>query len=987
MGIEVSIGLRFGAKTSMTTNTHPAFELLREQSIPSLKLHYQEYRHRVTGAQHIHLAADNKENVFLVALRTVPDDSTGVAHILEHTALCGSEKYPVRDPFFMMIRRSLNTFMNAFTSSDWTAYPFASQNKKDFNNLLSVYLDSVFFARLDPLDFAQEGHRLEYSDATDTTSELTFKGVVYNEMKGAMSSINSTLWQTMSKHLYPTNTYHYNSGGEPADIPDLTYQQFKDFYKVHYHPSNAIFLTFGDIPAIEHQTQFEDSALSRFEKLDCHIAVENEQRYSSPQYVEEDYAFNEEGSTDNQTHIIVSWLLGESTDLEATMQARLLSSVLLDNSGSPLQQALETTDLGTSPSPMCGLEDSQKELCFACGIEGSNPEHAEAVEALILDVLESVAKNGLPEDQVAASLHQIELSQRELSGGGYPYGLQLILTSLTSATHRGNPLDLLNLDPVLEKLQHQIKDPDFIKSLARELLLDNQHRVRLVMKPDTELSHAKEQLEKDRLASIQASLSEAEKQHIVDSALALKKRQEMEEDLEILPKVGIEDVPSDIIYPEKHQVKKTPLPLTSYSAGTNGLVYQQIIMPMPSMTDQQMDLLPLYSTCVTEMGVGKRNYLDTQLWHSSVVGAYSASVSVRSDKASLDKLYGNISFSAKGLSSNQSAMTDLMQESLQQARFDELPRLRELIAQIRSHRESSVVSNGHIMAMTAAASGLSANANLSQRWGGLTGLSLLKTLDNGLDSDEGLSILATQLETIHQLVLKQPRQYLLVAEKERLNAFSGQMETSFAGSPIGASGDNLISYQPKLTAVNHCWTANTQVSFCAKAYPTVPAAHPDAAALTILGGVLRNGFLHRVVREQGGAYGGGASQDNQSGTFRFYSYRDPRIAGTLADFDESIEWLLKEPISFDKVEESILGVVGSLDKPGSPFGEAMQAFHSELNGRNKASAMAFRQRILAVTSHDLKRVAEQYLRQDLAQTAVITNVDLAAKTGLEIMAV
>ena len=546
----------------MTNLTNSAFELLREQDIPSLKLQYQEYRHRKTGAQHIHLAADNKENVFLVALRTVPMDSTGVAHILEHTALCGSEKYPVRDPFFMMIRRSLNTFMNAFTSSDWTAYPFASQNKKDFNNLLDVYLDSVFFARLDPLDFAQEGHRLEFADANDLTSELTFKGVVYNEMKGAMSSINSTLWQTMSKYLYPTSTYHYNSGGEPADIPDLTYDQFKAFYKTHYHPSNAIFVTFGDIPAAEHQQHFEEQALSRFDKLDCHIAVNNEQRYTEPQYFEETYPYDEDeqGSTENNTHIVLSWLLGDSTDLEATMQARLLASVLLDNSGSPLQKALETTDLGTSPSPMCGLEDSQKELCFACGIEGSNPDSADEVEKLILDVLKDVADNGLPHEQVAASLHQLELSQRELSGGGYPYGLHLILTSLTSATHRGDPVALLNLDPVLDKLQQQINDPDFIKGLARDLLLNNQHRTRLVLKPDTELGHVKEQAEKDRLAAIKASLSDIEKQAIIDKAAALKERQEMEEDLEILPKVGIEDVPAEVAYAEKHSVIKPQSP-------------------------------------------------------------------------------------------------------------------------------------------------------------------------------------------------------------------------------------------------------------------------------------------------------------------------------------------------------------------------------------------------------------------------------------------
>ena len=970
----------------MTNSTNPAFELLRKQEIPSLKLCYEEYRHRVTGAQHIHLSANNSENVFLVALRTVPMDSTGVAHILEHTALCGSEKYPVRDPFFMMIRRSLNTFMNAFTSSDWTAYPFASQNKKDFNNLLSVYLDSVFFARLDPLDFAQEGHRLEFADPADPSSELTFKGVVFNEMKGAMSSINSTLWQTMTRHLYPTSTYHYNSGGEPADIPNLSYEQFKAFYQTNYHPSNAIFITYGDIPAAEHQAIFEENALSRFDKLDCHIAVENEQRYSQPQYFEEVYAADEQQPLENNSHIILSWLLGESTDLEATMQARLLSSVLFDNSGSPLQRALETTELGTAPSPMCGLEDSQKELCFACGVEGSNPQDADAVEELVLDVLRDVAENGLPREQVAASLHQLELTQREVSGGGYPYGLNLILTALTSATHRGDPIALLNLDPVLEKLQQQIEDPEFIKSLARDLLLNNQHRIRLVMKPDTELARQKEQAEKDRLATIKSALTESEKQAIVDGAEVLKQRQEMEEDLEILPKVGVEDIPSEISYAQSSSSESQPLPLTSYSAGTNGLAYQQIIMPMPAFSDAQMDLLPLYSTCVTEMGVGDRDYQQTQLWHSSVVGSYSASASVRSDRTSLETLHGNISFSAKGLARNQKAMCELMQESLEKTGFGELSRLRELISQIRTHREASLVGSGHSLAMTAASSGLSANAHLSQRWSGVTGLSLLKALDQELDSEANLQKLAAQLEEIHQLVLQQPRRYLLVAEGERLDSFKNSMLAAFPHQARGKA-DNIIAYSPTLTPVNHCWTTNTQVSFCARAYPTVPSGHDDAAALTVLGGVLRNGYLHRTIREQGGAYGGGASQDNQSGAFRFYSYRDPRIEGTLKDFDDSIAWLLDNRLAEEKVEEAILGVIGSIDKPASPAGEAVQAFHGELNGRTKASAELFRNQVLAVTDSDLKRVASTYLGSEKAQTAVITNSDLAATTGLETIAV
>ncbi len=972
----------------MNPDVHSAFELLRVQSIPSLKIQFEEYRHKVTGAQHIHLAADNAENVFLVALRTVPMDSTGVAHILEHTALCGSEKFPVRDPFFMMIRRSLNTFMNAFTSSDWTAYPFASQNKKDFNNLLEVYLDAVFFARLDPLDFAQEGHRLEYATADNSDSELTFKGVVFNEMKGAMSSINSTLWQTMSKYLYPTSTYHYNSGGEPADIPDLTYDQFKQFYKTHYHPSNAIFITFGDISAIEHQQRFEKQALYRFEAMDNHIAVTDEKRYLEPQYFEESYAFEAEqdnADTSDKTHIVMAWLLGNSTNLEDTMQARLLASVLMDNSGSPLQNLLETTDLGTAPSPMCGLEDSQLELCFSCGIEGSNPEQADAVEALVLTLLEEVATNGLPYEQVAASLHQLELSQREISGGSYPYGLNLILTSLTSATHRGDPISLLDLDPVLEKLKQKILDPDYIKSLVRELLLDNKHRIRLVLTPDPNLSNIKDRAEKDRLLAIDASLTDDQKQAIVDSAIALKQRQEMTEDLDILPKVGLDDIPEDIHFSQPQLQQAQPFPLTSYAAGTNGLVYQQLIMPVPELTAEQFDLLPLYSTCVTEMGVGDRNYQETQLWHSSVVGSYTGSASVRSHRNNLSKLHGNISLACKGLASNQQAMSELMQESFHFARFDELERLRELIAQILTYKESSVVSNGHVLAMMTASSEISPYAHLKQRWSGMSSLSLLKTLNQAISSDTALQTLAEQLKTIHQLVLNQPRQFLLVSEKQRLDNFSHAMASSLASDKNKLQRDNFIDYQPQLSPENHCWTASTQVSFCAKAFPTVSGSHPDSAALTLLGGILRNGFLHRAIREQGGAYGAGASQDSQSGAFRFFSYRDPRIEGTLEDFDASIKWVLSQPIGSDKIEESLLGVIGNMDKPSSPAGEAIQAFYSELNGRNKQTQTEFRQRILKVNEADLKRVAEEYLSPEKATTAVITNSDLAESTGLKII--
>ena len=509
--------------------SHPAFVHVRSEHIQSLDIDVHEYQHKITGTSHVHLAADNPENVFLVGLRTIPTDSTGVAHILEHTVLCGSEKYPVRDPFFMMIRRSLNTFMNAFTSSDWTAYPFASQNEKDFFNLLDVYLDAVFFSRLHELDFAQEGHRVEFEAPEDPASELVFKGVVFNEMKGAMSAPTSVLWQTLSKHLFPNNTYHFNSGGDPEDIPDLSYEQLKSFYDTHYHPSNAVFMTYGNLAPDVLQSRFEDQVLKRFEKLDKTIGVNPAKRYHAPVRVQEYYS-TQEADTADKTHIVVGWLLGKSIDLEERLRADLLSSVLLANSASPLMRALEQSDLGSSPSPMCGLEDSNLEMVMVCGLDGSNVESTAAAEKLILDTLETIARDGVPQEEVDAMLHQLEMGQREIKGDGMPFGLQLVLSGLSSAMQRGDTLAAIDLDPALEKLREEAQHKDFIPGLVRKLLLDNPHRVTLTLAPDTKIGERRNVAEQARLAMMKQSLTDEQSRQIIERTKALAKRQTQEDD-------------------------------------------------------------------------------------------------------------------------------------------------------------------------------------------------------------------------------------------------------------------------------------------------------------------------------------------------------------------------------------------------------------------------------------------------------------------------
>ncbi len=976
--------------TTPPPNIHSAFSWQRSQRIESLNLLVEEYIHNETGAQHIHISTDNNENVFLVALRTVPEDSTGVAHILEHTALCGSEKYPVRDPFFMMIRRSLNTFMNAFTSSDWTAYPFASQNKKDFNNLLDVYLDAVFFSRLDPLDFAQEGHRIEFEEPSNPESNLVYKGVVFNEMKGAMSSTTSILWQNLSKYLFPATTYHYNSGGDPECIPDLSYEQLVHFYKTHYHPSNAIFMTFGDIPAIEHQEKFEQQALSRFEKLDEVIAVPNEKRYHAPLRIEEAYPCETQGeeTLDNKTHIVMGWLLGDSTNLTEVLEAQLLSEVLLENSACPLQHALESTSLGNAPSPLCGLEDSQKELIFVCGLEGSNVDTSREVEQLILDAIAEVANNGASAERLEACLHQLELQQREIGGDGYPYGLQLILTVLNSATHRGDPIALLDLDTALEDLRTKIKDPEFIKQLAHKLLLDNPHRVCLTLRPDDTLAGKRVTAEQQQLAAIKARLTDTEKQQVIEQTLALEARQQAKDDESILPSVSLEDIPEDIHIPSAAEKEAAPLPVDFFAVGTNGLVYQQIIITLPQLNEDEQKLLPIYNSCLTELGIGERDYLATQNWQSEVCGSIHTYSSVRSHIDNVQQVSGHVVLSSKALERNHAALCDLMQQTLEDVRFDEHNRIRDLVAQLRARREMSVTGSGHTLAMTAASSAISPLARYSHQISGLAGIKTLKEIDTRLQEEpQAIEALASRLQNLHQKILAMPRQCLLVADGHHQNNLTAQFnkqwqQYQYPDNPPAAFSLPAINGQ-----VSDFWQTNTQVNFCAKAYATVGSSHPDAPALNVLGGFLRNGFLHTAIREQGGAYGGGAGQDNNIGAFRFFSYRDPRFGETLNDFDRSIDWLLNEKHEWRQVEEAILGVISGIDKPSSPAGEAKIAYHNNLYGRGAAQRKAFRQAVLQVTLEDLQRVGKQYLT-DHASTAVISyagNSDAAAEHQLDII--
>ena len=952
---------------SITQTIHPAFQLLRQHHVEALDIQVSEYKHKVTGAVHYHLATNHDENVFLVAFRTQPMDSKGAAHILEHTALCGSEKFPVRDPFFLMIRRSLNTFMNAFTAADWTAYPFATQNKKDFQNLLSVYLDAAFAANLNPLDFAQEGIRIELEN-----DQAVYKGVVFNEMKGAMSSPTDQLYHQLAHHLFPETTYHYNSGGDPKDIPDLTYEQLVDFYKTHYHPSNAVFMTFGNQTAYDLQEQFEKLALNKFSQGTT-LYSKPEKRLLAPIEVTESYAVDSEDLKDKTYHVM-SWLLPETSDIKLRLGMRLVEGILLENSASPLRHYLETCGYAQSTGPLMGVDDSNFEMTFYCGVQGSNEEHAETFKNGVLDILKEAASKPIDRDLVDAILHQIELHQREINGDGTPYGLSLILNGLGSAIHHNDPIHVWDVDSAIEQVKEELKDPMWLSNLIQTHLLDNPHRVQMTLVPDATKSVKEQQAEQARLAEITANLTEDQKIEIQQKTEALKERQDTADDLELLPKVGLEDVPADlhIVQGQLREIICNGLdtPLNLYHAGTNGIYYQQVLIQIPDEIVQS-PYFNLLSILMGEVGAGEHDYLEFQQIQTAVSGGLGMGASLRSKVDDKDRISAWLTLTTKSLTQKLDSI-QLLKLAFEQLRFDEKDRIIELLQQRKTRWQSRLSGSGHSYAMQIASRQMSALARRDYHNTGLGALNWLTNLVNKIDQDDtAYEALIAELQAIHRKLLQAPKQFLLVCEEHQSDRLVEEIQNVWDKLAVDKSPVSLTEVEQINTENDEAWLIQTNVQFCCSAYQAVDVAHADAAPLMVLAAYLRNGFLHSAIREKGGAYGGGASYDGNACSFRFYSYRDPRLVETFNDFEASVQWLFNVEQQPYQLEEAILGLVAGMDKPGSPAGEAITACYALLHARTPKFRRVLRERLLSVSLEDLQRVAKQYLLEQKPVKAVV----------------
>jgi Zn-dependent M16 (insulinase) family peptidase len=931
---------------------------------------YYELIHQKTGARHVHISRNDVENTFSVAFKTVPSDSTGVAHILEHTVLCGSTKFPLRDPFFSMLKRSLSTFMNAFTASDWTMYPFSTQNQKDFYNLMDVYLDAVFYPIIDELSFKQEGHRLEV-ESNDGDLNLVYKGVVYNEMKGAMSSPDQIMGRSLLKALYPDTTYSNNSGGDPAVIPKLTYAQLKAFHQRHYHPSNAFFYTYGNLPLRSHLAFISEKILNHFQKIDPKTEVPPQPRWDTPRTFQQPYPFSKNENPEKKYQICLAWLTADIQDSLQVLALNVLEQILLANAASPLRKALIDSGLGTSLSDGSGYDGENRDTMFCCGLKDVKADDAPKIEALILNVFKALIQEGIESELIESALHQIEFHRKEITNTPYPFGLKLFLTFGGSWFHGGRPENILNFNDDVVKLRQELAEGPYLEGCIQRYFLDNPHRILFTLIPDQQMEERENERVRSELETTKKNLSPEALDRIQKEAQVLRERQEAVEDVSKLPTLALEDIPPNVvcIHPTPGFA---PTVASSYDQGTSGIFYFSAAAGAGGIRPELLPMVSFFCHAFTKMGTSKRNYLELARKIDRYSGGLGASTQTRTKFDQQNSSLALVTLNGKCLNSNQEKLFELILELTSQSKFSDLKRLKQILWEYRAAMESMIVHNGHRLAISLASRNFSATNMLNEIWGGTLQLKTIKTLTDGL-TDDDLNTLTAQLAQIADILFYQGnlKMALIGDHMSVKKAVKATENLKVALKESGPPGFKSPLVSIKDEPPREGWCTTTAVSFVAQTFKTVRINHEDAPSLAVLSKILRSLYLHREIREKGGAYGGFAIYTGEDGLFSFASYRDPHIVNTLKVYDNAVDFIRSSNYTEEDVKEAVLQVCSEIDKPDPPGPAARKAFYRSLIQLSDEVRIAFKQKLLKLRRQTVIEVAEKYFTKGSRDKAVV----------------
>ena len=942
---------------TLKMSTH-GFELIREEKVDEVNSVARIYRHIKTGAEFISMLNDDENKAFGIGFATPWNDSTGIAHIMEHSVLCGSRKYPLKEPFIELAKGSLNTFLNAMTYPDKTVYPVASTNTQDLYNLVDVYLDAVFYPNITEKTLEQEGWHYDLESAD---GQMIYKGVVFNEMKGSYSSPDGVLGRISQQALFPDNQYGVDSGGDPKQIPNLTYPTFKKFHETYYHPSNAKIWWYGDDDP-DKRLEYLDSWLSQFDKIEVDGEVKLQPRFTAPRSTIAYYDAGEDAEA-AKSQISLNWMIGESADQEKTLAWQILGHILLGTQASPLRKVLIDSGLGEDVTG--GFEDELRQSTFGAGMKGIDAKQADQVEALVLDTLGKLADDGIEAEMIEAAMNTIEFRLREMNTGRFPRGLALWLGSMSTWLHGGDPLSPLRYEAPLNAIKTKLANGEkLFENLIGHDLLDNPHRVKVVLQPDAALREREDQQERARLDKVFGSLSTHELNDIVENTHLLRKMQETSDSPEVMA-----TVPSLTIGDLDKTNKAIPIEITrAGNAGeaeivyhdlfTNGIAYIDIGFNMRAVPGTALPYLGLFRRLTFSVGTQRDDYVKlSQRIGRKTGGIYATTINAMRS-ADSDAAGTNASWfflRGKATMAQIDDLLDIAQDVLLNIKLDNKERVKQIVLEEKARAEAGLIPSGHGVVRTRLSSRFDPADFADEQMGGISYLFFLRETVDQIEKDwpsvlQQLEFVRSHLINRNQMIAN----VTLDAEnwqtlQPKLNAFIQQLP---------ANGASVTDWLPPATQPNEGLTIPAQVNYVGKGANLYTLGYKLHGSINVISNWLRTTYLWDRVRVQGGAYGGFCTFDARSGVWTYLSYRDPNLIKTLNNYDGIAPFLREHAPTQAEVERAVIGVIGSLDSYELPDSKGFTSLTRHLLGISESYRQRIRDEVLSTTTADFVKFAD-----------------------------
>lgn len=920
------------------------------------------FEHKKTGCQIYHVFNDDEENLFSFAFRTPPKDSTGVAHILEHSVLCGSKNFPVKDPFLSMMKGSVNTFLNAMTYPDKTLYPAASVLEKDFFNLMDVYGDAVFFPRLNEEVFRQEGHRLEMDDE----GKLVRTGIVYNEMKGNYSTQDGIAYEWSIRSLFPEGPYSVDSGGDPEVIPQLSYEDFKAFHADYYHPSNCRIFLYGNIPS-QRSLEFLDSRfLSSFARREVSSAVPLQQSWDKPRIMETGWPLGESESEEGKSTISLNWKIFPYGDAVKTLSMSILSEMLMGNAGAPLYKAILQSGLGEDLSPVSGVDFDLAEGAFSVGLRGSDPDKAEAFQRLVFRTLEEIVSEGFDGDLMESCMRRVEFRAREIQGGG-PFGLRLLRKVMKGWNYGQNPGDAIRFDSVMKELRALAAGKGYFESLLKEWILENSHMSRVTVKPDKTMARRQEEALRKELADLADAMSDGEKESLGEKNRALKAFQEAEDEGSV-PFLSTSDIPQ--------QVKKLTVDVSAEASAavlsqrvfTNGILYNDMAFSLGDLEDELFPYLPLFCKYISGTGLPGVPYDKVATELALKTGGFGVSVEAGHKVGDLpeEKPESFLYLRMKMLEAQCGEALELAASLMRNADFDNHERMEQILLELWNDLKSSLLPGGHSYVMIRGGSRFSSSARREDLMYGIGQLQFLEALK---ERDGRLDELSRVMKSLRRRIFRLDNLTLSVVGDEEILERRSDALRGFWRENLGSSadpsaeiylpGNELPPAAPALKEAEGLGIA-AMVGYVGKTIRGADMESEGYISESLLSQLMKTGPLWEKIRMKGGAYGAFSSNSGLDRTFTFATYRDPEIGASLDAFRESLE----EFSGFDDAEEldkAVISVAGKELKPQSPSEKGMIAMKRRLYSISDSLRQRNRDRLLACGCADVAGCSRELL--------------------------